>query len=375
VDLSFNAEQQELRNTARRFLAEHAGPEARRRNATPLDYDATLWRGLSNELGVSALLVPERHGGLGLGMVELVAVMEEMGSALLSAPFFSSVCLAQPLLLSLSDHPFCQRVLPELAAGERLATLAHAGTVEARRSESGFVLSGSLPQVVDGASADWVIVAAAFEGLPALFALGRDTPGLTQEPRPTLDATRHQASLMLSEAQVPHAALLASGATAEQSLSHALSLARIALAAEQVGGAQRCLDMAVEYSGTRQQFGRPIGSFQAIKHICADMMVHVETARSAAYYAAAAAQQGDPALPEIAALAKVSCSEAFFFCAAQNIQVHGGIGFTWEHDAHLYFRRARSSMTLLGSPSEHREWLASRLLDPLAPRSGRSSAS
>jgi alkylation response protein AidB-like acyl-CoA dehydrogenase len=362
VDLSFNAEQQELRSTARRFLAEHAGP-ARRRNAKPPDYDAALWRALSKELGLSALLIPERHGGLGLGMVELVAVMEEMGSALLSAPFFSSVCLAQPVLLTLPDHPFCQRVLPELAAGECLATLAHAGTVQACRSADGFVLSGSLPQVVDGASADWVIVVAVLEGQPALFALRSDSPGLTREPRPTLDATRHQASLMLSEAQVPHAALLASGATAEQSLSHALSLARIALAAEQVGGAQRCLDMAVEYSGTRQQFGRPIGSFQAIKHICADMMVHVETARSAAYYTAAAAQQEDPALPEIAALAKVSCSEAFFFCAAQNIQVHGGIGFTWEHDAHLYFRRARSSMTLLGSPNEHREWLASKLLD------------
>jgi alkylation response protein AidB-like acyl-CoA dehydrogenase len=363
LDLCFNAEQQELRNTARRFLAQHAGPDTRRRNATPGDYDAALWRALSNELGLSALLVPERHGGLGLGTVELAAVMEEMGSVLLAAPFFSSVCLAQPLLLSLPDQPVCQRVLSELAAGECQATLAHAGTLEARRAARGFVLSGSLPQVVDGASADWVIVAAALAGLPALFALRSDTPGLTQKPCPTLDTTRHQASLTLSEAEVPDTALLASGALAEQSLRHALGHARIALAAEQVGGAQRCLDMAVEYAGTRQQFGRPIGSFQAIKHICADMMVHVETARSAAYYAAAAAQQEDPALPEIAALAKVSCSEAFMFCAAQNIQVHGGIGFTWEHDAHLYFRRARSSMTLLGSPNEHREWLASRLLD------------
>ncbi len=363
MDLSFNAEQQELRNTARRFLAEHAGPAARRRNAKPADYDAAVWRALSTELGVSALLVPECHGGLGLGMVELVAVMEEMGSALLAAPFFSSVCLAQPLLLSLSDHPFCQLALPELAAGVCQATLAHAGTVQARGCSDGFVLSGALPQVVDGASANWVIVAATLEGLPALFALRSDTPGLTKTPRPTLDTTRHQASLTLSAAQVPDTALLARGATAERSLSHALALARIALAAEQVGGAQRCLDMAVEYAGTRQQFGRPIGSFQAIKHICADMMVHVETARSAAYYAAAAAQQEDPGLQEIAALAKVSGSEAFFFCAAQTIQVHGGIGFTWEHDAHLYFKRARSSMTLLGSPNEHREWLASRLLD------------
>lgn len=364
MDLTFNAEQQELQTTARRFLTEHAGRAARRRKAEPPDYyDAALWRALSKELGLCALLVPERQGGLGLGLVELVAIMEEMGSALLAAPFFSSVCLVQPLLLSLPDHPFSQRLLPELAAGECQATLAYTGTAQARRSTSGFVLSGSLPQVVDGASAHWLIVSATLDGSPALFGLRGDTPGLTREPRPTLDATRHQASLTLSEVQLPDAALLAHGAAAEQSLRRALTVARIALAAEQVGGAQRCLDMAVEYVGTRKQFGRVIGSFQAIKHICADMMVHVETARSAAYYAAAAAQHEEEGLSEIAALARISCSEAFFFCAAQNLQVHGGVGFTWEHDAHLYLRRARSSVTLLGSPHEHREWLASRLLD------------
>jgi alkylation response protein AidB-like acyl-CoA dehydrogenase len=364
LDLSFNAEQQELRTTARRFLAAHAGREARRRTPSSADYyDAALWRGLSNELGVSALLVPERHGGMGLGPVELVAVMEEMGGALLSAPFFASVCLTQPLLLSLPEHAIAQRLLGELATGERQATVAHAGTVQARRSAKGFVLSGSLPQVIDGASAQWLIVHAVLEGQPALFALRGDSPGLTRTLRPTLDATRQQASLTFAEVQLTDAALLARGATAEHSLRHALALARIALAAEQVGGAQRCLDMAVEYAGTRKQFGRVIGSFQAIKHICADMMVHVETARSCAYYAAASAQQESPDLQDIAALAKVTCSEAFFFCAAQNIQVHGGIGFTWEHDAHLYFRRARSSASLLGSPNEHRESLASKLLD------------
>jgi alkylation response protein AidB-like acyl-CoA dehydrogenase len=363
MDLSFNAEQTDLRNTARRFLAEHAGREARRRSVTPPAYDASLWHALSNELGISALLVPERHGGMGLGMVELVAVMEEMGGALLAAPFFSSVCLAQPLLLSLPDHAFTQRVLPELASGASQATVAHAGSLEVRRSASGFVLSGRLPQVIDGASAHWLIVSGLLDGKLALFAVRGDAHGLTRTSQPTLDATRHQASLVFSELQLPDSALLAQGAKAEQSLTHALALARIALAAEQVGAAQRCLDMAVEYAGTRKQFGRAIGSFQSIKHICADMMVHVETARSAAYYAAAAAQAENPALPEIAALAKVSCSEALFFCAAQNIQVHGGIGFTWEHDAHLYLRRARACMTLLGSPHEHREWLAAKLLD------------
>ncbi len=361
MDLSFNAEQQELRNTARKFLSERAGRDARRRKSA--DYDAALWRSLSNELGVSALLVPERHGGMGLGLVELVAVMEEMGSALLAAPFFSSVCLTQPLLLSLPEHALTQQLLPELAAGTSQATVAHAGNVVARRTKNGFVLSGALPQVIDGASANWLVVAASLDGQPALFALRGDAPGLARSPHATLDATRHQASLTLSEVQLADGALMALGANAERCLTHALAIARIALAAEQVGGAQRCLDMAVEYAGTRKQFGRVIGSFQSIKHICADMMVHVETARSAAYYAAAAAQAENPELPEIAALAKVSCSEAFFFCAAQNIQVHGGIGFTWEHDAHLYLRRARSCMTLLGSPHEHREWLASKLLD------------
>jgi alkylation response protein AidB-like acyl-CoA dehydrogenase len=192
----------------------------------------------------------------------------------------------------------------------------------------------------------------------SLFAVEGDASGLTRTPLSTMDQTRKQARLEFSGTP---ARLIGGEGAAAGALARTLDLAAVALAAEQVGGAQRCLDMSVEYAKTRIQFGRPIGSFQAIKHKCADMLLEVESAKSAAYYAGWAAAEDSDELPVVASLAKSYCSEAYFHAAAENIQIHGGIGFTWEHDAHLYFKRAKSSELLLGDPSYHRELLAQRI--------------
>jgi alkylation response protein AidB-like acyl-CoA dehydrogenase len=277
------------------------------------------------------------------------------------------------VLSGLEDDAQQARHLPGLASGEVRGTLAFAETssmgswrdmtAQASREGGAFLLNGEKAYVLDGHSASWLIVALLLDGAPALFAVPGDAEGLERRALRTMDATRRQASVHLRNVRLGGDALLASGSAAERALAHGLDLAAIALAAEQVGGAQHCLDMALDHARTRQQFGRPIGSFQAIKHMCADMLTQLETARSACYYAAAVAASGETALGALASLTKVCCSEAYFFCASQCIQIHGGIGFTWEHDAQLHFKRARSSMTLLGDPAFHRERIAVGLLD------------
>jgi alkylation response protein AidB-like acyl-CoA dehydrogenase len=198
------------------------------------------------------------------------------------------------------------------------------------------------------------------EGI-CLFVVPAESAGVVRRPLPTMDQTRKQAEIRFENVRVPATALMGEESAAWPVLSKLLDLAAIALAAEQVGGAQRCLDMSVAYAKERTQFGRPIGSFQAIKHKCADMLVLVETARSALYYAAWAASQNDPELPTLASLAKAYCSDAYFQCAAEAIQIHGGVGFTWEYDLHLYFKRAKSTEAFLGDPPYHRELVAKRL--------------
>jgi alkylation response protein AidB-like acyl-CoA dehydrogenase len=212
--------------------------------------------------------------------------------------------------------------------------------------------------VLDGNVANLLVVAARTPAGLSLFAVEGDAPGLTRTPLATMDQTRKQARLELAGVA---GQLIGADGGASAGLSRTLDLAAVALAAEQVGGAQRCLDMSVEYAKERVQFGRPIGSFQAIKHKCADMLLEVESAKSAAYYAGWAAAESSDELPVVASLAKAYCSDAYFHAAAENIQIHGGIGFTWEHDAHLYFKRAKSSELLLGDPTYHRELLAQRI--------------
>jgi alkylation response protein AidB-like acyl-CoA dehydrogenase len=369
MNFGFSDEQEELRRLVRRFLEEKSPEsEVRRLMATPEGYDPAVWRQMAEQLGLQAMIIPEDDGGAGFGYVELAVVLEEMGAALLCAPYFSTVALATNALLNSGDEVARKRWLPQIASGETIATLAltedsgrwdlEGITTTATESNGAWTLQGHKSFVLDGHTASLILVAAKTKAGLSLFAVESDATGLTTTPLATMDQTRKQARLEF--ASVP-AALVGRDGDAAGGLERTLQLAAIALAAEQVGGAQRVLDNAVDYAKNRLQFGRPIGSFQAIKHKCADMLLEVESAKSAAYYGAWAASADDAELPLAASLAKSYCSEAYFHCAAENIQIHGGIGFTWEHHAHLYFKRAKSSELLLGDPAYHRELLAQRL--------------
>jgi alkylation response protein AidB-like acyl-CoA dehydrogenase len=362
-------EQVELRRTVRGF-AERTSPEStvRRLMETANGYDADAWTQMGRQLGLHQLAVPEEFGGAGYTFVELGLVLEEMGRALVCAPFFSTVVLAANVLLASSDDEAKKELLPALAAGEMIATLAFtepagrwdpAGiTMRAARAAGGWTLTGEKAFVLDGHIADVVFVAARTDAGLSIFAVDGSAAGLTRTPMQTLDLTRKQARLTFSDTP---ARLIGADGEGSAVLAHVLDLAAVGLAAEAVGGAQRCLDMAVDYAKLRVQFGKPIGSFQAIKHKCADLLLEVESARSAAYYAMWAATGSAAELPVAAALAKSYCTEAYAHAAAENIQIHGGIGFTWEHPAHLYFRRAKSTELLLGDPAYHRELLVQRV--------------
>jgi len=377
MNFALDEEQEQLRATARAFLAEcSSSPRVRAAMDSELGWDAAVWRRVAGELGWTAVIVPEAYGGLGLGHVELAVLMEEMGAALLCAPFFSTVCLAANALAVGGSDAQKRELLARIAAGDATATVAwteasgrwDASAIEAvaRRDGSGFVLTGRKAFVPDGHAADLLLVAARREGTcgedgVSLFALPGHAPGLARRALGTVDRTRRQAEVTLDGVRASAAALVGEEGRGWSILQKTLHLAAVALSAEQMGGAQRCLDMAVDYAKQRVQFGRPIGSFQAIKHKCANMLVQVESARSAAYFAACTAAEDGEDLPLAASLAKAYCSDAYFRCAAENVQIHGGIGFTWEHDAHLYLKRAKSSETLLGDASHHRELVAHRI--------------
>jgi alkylation response protein AidB-like acyl-CoA dehydrogenase len=377
MNFAFTEEQEELRNTARSFLQEYSSPEQVRLAAqSELGYDAEVWKRIATELGWPAMTIPEAYGGLGLGAVELVALLEVMGETLLCAPFFSSVCLAGNALLVGGSEAQKHEHLPAIAEGRTLATVAwteasggwDASGVDAlaRRQGDDFLLSGCKHFVLDGHCAELLVVAARREGSRgeagvSLFLVPASAPGLERQALPTLDSTRRLARIELRDVRVPAAALLGEEGEGWPLLSKTLDLAAVALSAEQVGGAQRCLDLSVAYAKQREQFGRPIGSFQAIKHKCADMMLRVESARSASYYAACVAAEDGDELSRAASLAQAYCSDAYFQCAADSIQIHGGVGFTWEYDVHLYFKRAKSSETFLGDAAYHRERVARRM--------------
>jgi alkylation response protein AidB-like acyl-CoA dehydrogenase len=369
MNFAFSDEQDELRRTVRAFL-EQKSPEAevRRLMDTAEGYDAAIWKQMGQELGLQGLAIPEEFGGQGYGWVELGVVLEEMGRALLCAPFFSSAVLAANTLLLSGDDAAKKELLPGIASGETKATVAftepsgrwdEAGiTLEAKGSGDSFTLNGTKMFVLDGHTADLIIVAARTDKGVSLFSVGKDAKGLTRTALSTMDQTRKQAKLEFADTP---AKLIGTDGAGWAVMSKVLDLAAVGLAAEQVGGAQKVLEMAVEYAKVRVQFGRPIGSFQAIKHKCADMLLEVESAKSAAYYAMWCASEMNDELPSVASLAKAYCSEAYFHATAENIQIHGGIGFTWEHPAHLYFKRAKSSELLFGDPSYHRELLAQRI--------------
>jgi alkylation response protein AidB-like acyl-CoA dehydrogenase len=369
VNFGFSEEQEELRTAVRRFLDDKSpSTEVRRLMETTEGYDPAVWSQMANQLGLQALTIPEEYGGAGFGYVELVVVLEEMGRRLLCAPYFSTVALAANALLTSGDKVAKGDYLPGIASGETIATLAFTEetgrweldsvTLAATCSGDEWTLDGTKSYVLDGHTANLILVAARTEAGLSLFAIAGDAEGLERTALATMDQTRKQAKLGFSAVK---ARLVGEDGGAGPGLSKTLDLAAVALAAEQVGGAQCVLDMSVDYAKNRIQFGRPIGSFQAIKHKCADMLLEVESAKSAAYYAGWAAAEDNDELPVTACLAKAYCSEAYFHAAAENIQIHGGIGFTWEHDAHLYFKRAKSSELIFGDPSYHREMLAQRI--------------
>jgi alkylation response protein AidB-like acyl-CoA dehydrogenase len=369
MNFAFTEEQDELRKTVRAFL-ESKSPETavREQMETEAGYDAAVWSQMGEQMGLQGLSIPEEYGGSGYGFVELGIVLEEMGRALLCAPFYASVVLAANTLLHSGDDAAKKAHLPGIASGETIATVAftepsgkwdEAGvTMEANAAGDGYTLTGTKMFVLDGHTASLVIVAARTAKGVSLFAVDGSASGLTRTALSTMDQTRKQAKLEF--ANTP-ATLIGTEGDGWKVLSTVLDLAAVGLAAEQVGGAQKVLEMAVEYAKVRVQFGRPIGSFQAIKHKCADMLLEVESAKSAAYYGMWCASEMNDELPSVASLAKAYCSEAYFHATAENIQIHGGIGFTWEHPAHLYFKRAKSSELLFGDPTYHRELLAQRI--------------
>jgi alkylation response protein AidB-like acyl-CoA dehydrogenase len=369
MNFLFTDEQLELRASVRDFLADKSSEETvRRLMATPDGYDPAVWQQMSDQLGLQGMAVPEEHDGAGFGYLELGIVFEEMGRALLCAPYLSSVALATEALLRCTDEAARKDLLPGLATGRTIGTLAQleqpgrwdeAGVrARARRSEAGWVLDGSKRHVVDGHIADLIMVGARTPAGVGLFAVDGAAPGLRRVPVPTLDQTRRQAHLEFTETP---ARLIGDEDDGWRVLRRVLDTAAILLAAEQVGGACRAVEMAAGYAGMRVQFGRPIGSFQAVKHMCADMLTEAEAARSAAYYGLWALASGSEDVPLAASLARVYCSAAYSKIAGDAIQVHGGIGFTWEHPAHLYFKRAKSCEAMFGTPAYHRDLLAARL--------------
>jgi len=374
VNFAFSEEQEQLRDMVRRFLeAKSPSTEVRRLMDTTDGYDPEVWAQMANELALQSLHIPEEFGGQGYTFVELGIVLEEMGRVLLCAPYFSTVVLAADAIINAGTDAQKSELLPGIAGGETIAALAFtepngkwdASGIEMIASGAGdsYTLDGTKMFVIDGHLADCIVVAARLAGTSgeegiSLFTVAGDAPGLTRTPLATMDQTRKQAKLEFSGVAATPLGTPGEGWAA---LSKTLDQAAACLANEMVGGAQQVLDMSVEYAKVRVQFGRPIGSFQAIKHKCADMLLEVESGKSAAYYAAWAAAEDNEELPVAASLAKAYCSDAYFHAAAENIQIHGGIGFTWEHDAHLYFKRAKSSEILFGDATYHRELLAQRI--------------
>lgn len=335
---------------------------------TPAGFDRTDWSAIA-ELGWQAMAIPEEYGGAGFGLLEVAVLLEEQGRGMFCGPFLSTVVGAANAVLLAGSESQKSEILGRIAAGEIVVSLAvsedggrHDGEhlrTSAVAGDGGWVIEGTKRHVIDGSSADLFVVAAQTADGIGLFAVDADAEGVSTTLLPTMDETRKQSEVTFSAVTVGEDARLPLGDAS--TLRRVNEILSVALALEQVGGAQATLDMAVQYAKDRQQFGKPIGSFQAVKHMCADMLVSVESARAAAYYAAWTVAESNDESATVVPLAKAYCSDAFVECAGSNIQVHGGIGFTWEHDAHLYFKRAKSSQLMLGAPADHRKQLAERL--------------
>ena len=355
LSFAFTEEQTALRDTARRFLRDKSDTEKVREDmASDRGFDDALWKEIA-QMGWQAMAIPEEYGGAGYGAAEQAVLMEEMGRALFCAPYLSSAVLGASLVIAAGSEQQKSELLPAVASGELRLTVAgplHPGGLAPSVEADGSQLSGEVATVIDGHTADRLVTLADTDGGPVLFVV--DADDVETEPVTSLDQTRKLATVRFDGATGDRLEGEAAGAWATM-----LRAGAVALANEQIGGAQQVLDMAVDYAKTRKQFGRAIGSFQAIKHRCAELLVEIESAKSTAYHAARALASGDADECDIAIpLARSYCSEVYERAAADNIQIHGGIGFTWEHDAHLYFKRAKSTKLLLGGPVEWRKDLA-----------------
>lgn len=367
MTLAGTPEQRELREWVRRLLNDRAPvPTTLAVMETEPAYDVELWRLMGSQLGLQGMLVPERFGGAGSSVSDVVVVLEEMGRAVLPTPFFSSSVLATRVLLAGATEAAQAELLPRLAAAEAIACVVlpgSRGSVSARQHDGQWVLDGHSGLVVFGHAADLTLVVARTAEGSALFAVESGTAGLRCERLPSLDLTRPLAEL--SFPSVPARRISGPG-DVSTAVEAAVDVALVALGAEQVGGARRCLDLTVDYATMRTQFGRPIGSFQAVKHGCADMLSLVEPARSAVLLAAHAADATDPELPALASAVKAHCPQVYLDVAAETIQLHGAIGFSWEHEAHLHLKRAKSGQLLFGDARHHRERLLSSVIEARA---------
>ena len=367
---SFTDEQAEFRSVLRRFLEDKSpSTEVRRLMETDAGCDPEVWRQLSQDLGLTAIHIPESYGGQGFGIGELAIAVEEMGRALLCAPYFASTVMAATAILKAGSEDQKQILLPDIASGETIATLAIAeesGTwsgsgvaMTATAAGGKYRLDGTKSFVLDGHTAGLIVVLArtpgssGAEGL-SFFTVAGDAAGLERTKLDSMDPTRKLARLSFAGVE---ADLLGDAGAAAVPLRQTLDIAAICLANEMVGGAERLRESAVEYANMRVQFGRAIGSFQSLKHKAADMLLDVELAKSAAYYAAAAADEDDEEVSALASLAKAAAADAYMQTAIHTVQTHGGIGFTWDNDTHLWFKRAKSSEVFLGDAAYHRERL------------------
>jgi alkylation response protein AidB-like acyl-CoA dehydrogenase len=370
VDFAFSDEQEQLREVVRKYLAS-TSPEAEVRHlmATDAGYDDLVWKDMANQLGLQGIAIPEQHGGSGFGFLELSVILEEMGRALLCAPYFSTVVLATQALLESGDDEACRASLPRIASGDLVATfavpagVADGSAVTATEHDGQHLLDGVAQYVLDGCTADLVLVHAkagdvrsSLFAIPSANALSSDV--LTRTPLHSMDQTRKLARL---EFHRTPAQLVGAPGAGDDIVEAVLQKAAVALASEQVGICQWGVATSAEYARTRVQFGRPIGTFQAIKHKCVDMLLDLEAAKAVAYYAAWTVETDAPDLPLMSSLAKAECSEAALDVATETLHVHGGIGFTWEHPAHLYLKRAESSALLFGDARHHRELVCRQL--------------
>ncbi len=368
MQFTFTEEQEEFRSVLRRFLEEKSPPTVvRKLMETDTGWDRDTWRDLNQQLGLTAIHIPEAYGGQGFGPIELGIVLEEMGRSLLCAPYFSSTVLAATAIMNAGTEAQKRELLPAIADGSTIATFAFTEPngrwdttgIETTATQAGgkFKLDGVKSFVVDGHTADQIVVLARRPGSSgddglSFFTVPGNAAGLSRRALKVMDATRKLAHL---EFRGVEADLLGEEGAGAEPFAATMRLAAIALANEMVGGAEQLRQSALDYANMRVQFGRTIASFQSMKHKQADMLVDVELARSAAYYAAAAAAENDPELPALASLAKASASDAYMQTAIHTIQIHGGIGFTWDNDTHLWFKRAKSSEVFLGDPAYHRE--------------------